>query len=109
MLNICDVDIFDQNLSSADSAIDTECDDIIFWQNLRFVISHSQKYCKAIKKFAKRPNMHCRVQFNPDTIVSYAVYRYIHMYILKQICIDNYHSLKRQNIEQDQYHLCECI
>ena len=42
MLNICDVDIFDQNLSSADSAIDTECD-IIFWQNLRFVISHDRK------------------------------------------------------------------
>ena len=79
MLNICDVDIFDQNLSSADSAIDTECD-IIFWQNLRFVISHSQKYCKAIKKFAKRPNMHCCVQFNPDTIVSYGLSIYSHLY-----------------------------
>ena len=79
MLNICDVDIFDQNLSSADSAIDTECD-IIFRQNLRFVISHSQKYCNAIKKFAKRPNMHCCVQFNPDNIVSYGSSIYSHVY-----------------------------
>ena len=89
MLNICDVDIFDQNLSSADFDIDTQCD-IILLLDLHFQFS---------SRIVNGCNHKCNFSFKSTYMFLFERYyfckRFLYLYnIMKIETIQLYKSLK---------------